>query len=425
MTPNDLVDQLLAGGLDPGEQEARLALFRGVLDSWRQVSADLPERAWWVPGRLEVFGTHTDYAGGRTLVAAVPRGFAVAARARPDTVVRVVDARQGDTVTIDLAAPGAALTGWRNYVDVAARRLARNFPDRGLGADIVLASDLPRASGMSSSSAMVVGVASALVCAGRLRHTTRWQANIHSPLDEASYYACIENGHRFEGLDGDGGVGTHGGSEDHAAIVEGRPDRVLAFAFVPPRAIGLATMPEAWRFVLAPSGVRANKTGGAQAAYNRLSDSAAALLDLWNRQTAVPASSLAAALQSGPGAADRLRALAGDLTDRLDHFVREDARIPPALQAFESADAVALGQLSAESQADAEHLLGNQVPETSALVRTARTRGAFAAASFGAGFGGAVWALVEAGRAADFARQWHAGAFVMRPGLPLTELPTK
>ena len=115
----------------------------------------------------------------------------------------------------------------------------------------------------------------------------------------------------------------------------------------------------------------------------------------------------------------------GDLTDRLDHFVREDARVLPALQAFESADAVALGQLSAESQADAEHLLGNQVPETSALVRTARTHGAFAAASFGAGFGGAVWALVEAGRASDFARQWHAGAFVMRPGLPLTELPTK
>ena len=42
--------------------------------------------AWWVPGRLEVFGKHTDYAGGRTLVCAVPRGLAVArepARRRP------------------------------------------------------------------------------------------------------------------------------------------------------------------------------------------------------------------------------------------------------------------------------------------------------------------------------------------------------
>ena len=38
MTPNDLVDQLLAGGLDPGEHETRLALFRGVLETWRQVS---------------------------------------------------------------------------------------------------------------------------------------------------------------------------------------------------------------------------------------------------------------------------------------------------------------------------------------------------------------------------------------------------
>ena len=40
-------------------------------------------------------------------------------------------------------------------------------------------------------------------------------------------------------------------------------------------------------------------------------------------------------------------------------------------------------------------LLGNQVPETIALARAALAHGAFAACSFGAGFGGSVWALVE------------------------------
>ena len=66
-------------------------------------------------------------------------------------------------------------------------------------------------------------------------------------------------------------------------------------------------------------------------------------------------------------------------------------------------------------------LLGNQVPETIALARAALEHGAFAACSFGAGFGGSVWALVD-GDADAFARRWDAGAFVARPGPPLTEL---
>ena len=37
-------------------------------------------RSLFVPGRIEVLGKHTDYAGGRSLVAAVPRGFAAEGR---------------------------------------------------------------------------------------------------------------------------------------------------------------------------------------------------------------------------------------------------------------------------------------------------------------------------------------------------------
>jgi galactokinase len=44
-------------------------------------------------GRIEIFGKHTDYAGGRSLLAAVPRGFAVVAGPRTDGIVAAVDAR--------------------------------------------------------------------------------------------------------------------------------------------------------------------------------------------------------------------------------------------------------------------------------------------------------------------------------------------
>ena len=484
MTGAALAAALVERGLDPGEMRAKRSLFDLVLSRFVQVCqvdgsdarlAQLQLRdchAWWVPGRLEVFGTHTDYAGGRTLVCAVPRGFAVVARARADGTVRVVDARREQDVALvpDRLRPdsltsgrgygesaealakaehrqapptSAPYTGWRHYVDVVARRLARNFPGAALGADIVIASDLPRASGMSSSSALVVAIASVLVRVGGLENRVEWRDNIAGPRDVAGYYACMENGLSFGTLSGDAGVGTHGGSEDHAAIVTGRPGHLAAFAFVPMRAIDVVPVPEQWRFVLTPCGVAAQKTGTAREAYNRLAGGTQVLLDLWNSESSVAAPSLGAALlnpgegasQSGttrPAASDRLRDLvrrsnvpgwSGDaLEKRLDHFIREDARIPDAVVAFRGGDTAQLGRLAEGAQVDAETLLGNQIAETGALPRTARALGAFASRSFGAGFGGSIWALVERDRADSFARRWHQDAFVARPGPSVVEL---
>jgi galactokinase len=450
MTGSALAAALVECGLDRGEMPAKRSLYDLVLSRFVegcvQDGSDADAFAWWVPGRLEVFGTHTDYAGGRTLICAVPRGFAVVARARTDGMVRVVDARRGQDVALAPGrfpqSPAAPYAGWRNYVDVVTRRLERNFPGAALGTDIVLASDLPRASGMSSSSALVVAIASVLVRIGGLERRAEWRANIAGPRDVAGYYACMENGLSFGTLTGDAGVGTHGGSEDHAAIVTGRPGQLAAFAFVPMRAIDVVPLPEQWRFVLTPSGVAAPKTGTVREEYNRLAHGTQVLLDLWNSAAPVAAPSLGAALitpgdpsHSGPtpsAASDRLRGLvrrsnvAGwsreALERRLDHFIREDARIPEAIVAFRDGDPSRLGQLAEGSQVDAETLLGNQIAETRALPRRARALGAFAARSFGAGFGGSVWALVERDRAESFARSWHAEAFVASPGPALVEL---
>ena len=443
MTGETLAALLCEHGLPPGEFDAKRDLFNLVLSHTRHQQGG-PLHAWWVPGRLEVFGKHTDYAGGRTLVGAVPRGFAVVAQPREDGTLRVVDARRGQEVTLAAARPPTpeAYVGWRHYVDVVARRLAGNFPDAPLGAEMVIASDLPRASGMSSSSALLVAVATALTRVGALDRRPEWRANIAGPGDVAGYYACIENGLSFGTLAGDAGVGTHGGSEDHAAILTGVAGHITAFTFVPMRALAIVGVPEQWCFVLTPSGVPARKAGAAREAYNRLASGAQVLLDLWNTGSSTTAPSLAAALTgpSGNGAetaaspmgADRLRELvkhsrvpgwpSESLERRLEHFIREDSRVPAALGAFKEASAARLGTLAEESQADAERLLGNQIPETIALSRSARSLEAFAACSFGAGFGGSVWALVEHARADAFARRWHPDAFIALPGPPVVEL---
>ena len=443
MSAQGFVDRLLAAGLDPNEAARKIWLFDRVLNAGGGSAGVPPHAAWLVPGRLEVFGTHTDYAGGRTLVAALPRGFAVAMWPRADGRVRAVDAISGEEGLISPEDPPGQYRGWRHYVEVAASRLARNFPHAARGADVVFASDLPRAAGMSSSSALVVGVAIALVEAGGLRDRPEWTRQIRTAVDEAGYLACIENGRTFGDLAGDAGVGTHGGSEDHAAMLAGVAGSCRVFAFVPMRVIETVAVPADWTVVVSSSGVGSHKTGAQRDAYNRLSAGASLLLDLWNSRHE-PAPSLAVALDSSPHAADTLSAhiktttapgwTIDQLRKRLDHFVREDLRVEAAARAFADGDAVALGRAASESQRDAEMLLENQVEATSRLASLAVACGALATRNFGAGFGGSVWAIVR-GDPAPFLDQWtgayraalpaaaaNAIAFVANPGPAVTRV---
>src|SRR2546423_1259983 len=102
------------------------------------------------PARSRAFERLPVFRGARRSVGgALPRGFAVMARRRTDPIVRVADARREQEASL---VPGeeprdalqSSRPGWQRYVAVVARRLARNFPGARLGADIVLASDLPR-----------------------------------------------------------------------------------------------------------------------------------------------------------------------------------------------------------------------------------------------------------------------------------------
>jgi galactokinase len=416
LTREQMLQALERAGYESDAALTRVGWFAHTSAELQRMTGMPPEWHWCVPGRIEIFGKHTDYAGGRSLVAAVPRGFAVVARPRSDHRVRVIDARHGEAVVIDPGDTTRVWRGWANYAAVTARRFAHNFPGAELGIDIAIASDLPRAAGVSSSSAFVVGIALALIRRAALEARDDWRSAITSVEDLAWYLGCVENGLDYRSLPGIAGVGTQGGSQDHTAILACRPGMVSHYSFMPVRAHGVAAMPAAWKFVIASSGVHADKAGTVRDRYNRASQAVEALLGIWNATSELPAGSLAAALESAPDAEDRLRhALRSssssvfspeDLERRLTMFSRETARVPRAAAAFEAADDMNLQTLTRASQEDAERLLGNQIPETIALVSLAYERGAFAASAFGAGFGGSVWAIVPAAAASSFGDEW-------------------
>ena len=407
-----LGQRLAAAGLaDAADAKARL--FQQAADALGAsagLDADVTVAAIFVPGRIELVGKHVDYAGGRSLVCAVDRGFCLLVRARNDRTVNLIRADGGGRAQFELdpdLVPDPA--GWTNYPMTVARRVARNFPDATRGGDIAFASDLPPASGLSSSSALVTAMFFALARANELHASDTFQRDLPDLPALAGYLGCIENGNGFANLPGDRGVGTLGGCQDHAAIIASEAGTLTQFAYGPVRIERRIPLPERLGLVVAFSGTHAEKTGSARTQYNDAASLARAALERCNKALSRDDPHLGATLRHVPP--QRIREMLADapkLLQRFEHFHAESARIVPGVgDALLAGDLHRLGRLVDRSQQLAERQLANQVPQTISLARSARELGAVAASAFGAGFGGSVWALVPRTDIDRFISAWQ------------------
>jgi galactokinase len=369
-----------------------------------------------------VLGKHTDYAGGRSLTCASRQGFSLVAVPRDDSRLVIVDVGRGQDLELEISSElSPEASNWARYPRAVARRLARDFGgEPGIrGADVALTSDLPSAAGMSSSSALTIALFEALAAVNTLERRDEYRAELSLRTSLAGYLGAVESGAAYGPFAADFGVGTTGGSEDHTAILCSQPAHLGRFSYAPVRAERSIEAPKDRLFAVATSGVRARKGGEARESYNRAARLASIAAGIWRRTTGGSEEHLGAVAEGSPEALGRLlEAIPADgaeghpaveLANRVDHFRQEsEYLVPRAGEALERGDLAVFGLLVDRSQHLAERLLGNQIPETSALAEGARELGADAASAFGAGFGGAVWALVEAEGAEEFAEEWLA-----------------
>jgi galactokinase len=384
----------------------------------RGLTAETRVRAFFVPGRIEVLGKHTDYCGGRSMLAVVERGFSLVIGPRTDPLVRMTDVGLGETIEFAVDPELQPKLGqWCNYPMTAARRIARDFADSLVGGEIAFVSDLPVAAGMSSSSALIVATFLALSAVNRLDQRGPYRQNISNREDLASYLGTVENGQNFGSLAGDKGVGTFGGSEDHTAMLCSQPRAIRQYAYCPIRFERALALPDDWMFGIASSGITAEKTGAAREKYNLASRLASGAAELWRKETGRDDIHLAAAIESSEDAASRMLNILKQsqhpefspqqLVDRFQHFYNENYQIIPAAgDALAEGNSQRFGALVDQSQAFTDTLLHNQVPETMFLANSARAVGAVAASAFGAGFGGSVWALFRSADAASMLDEW-------------------
>ncbi|MCB0208037.1 MAG: galactokinase [Anaerolineae bacterium] len=123
-----------------------------------------PPHCFRAPGRVNLIGEHTDYNDGFVLPCAINYETVVAAEPRDDNQVTVVAAdfrNEVSTFTLADDIPPDPAKPWSSYIrGVAWGLMQRGYPLRG--ANLVVAGNVPRGAGLSSSAALEVVIGAAL-----------------------------------------------------------------------------------------------------------------------------------------------------------------------------------------------------------------------------------------------------------------------
>jgi galactokinase len=408
-------------GLDGRLRNSALKVC-GLLSERFASTADPEVTLGFVPGRIEIAGKHTDYAGGHTLVCAIRQGFLFVAAANSNGLIRIVE-DSSEFAPLEFPfqkniRPPAGL--WANYPMTMAQRVASNFGGEAplKGVDIAFASDMPVGSGMSGSSALMMMCFCAIARINRLHEKNAFLENISNGLDLATYLACVENGQTFRNLSGGKGVGTFGGSEDHTAILNCSSGAASLYQYAPTVLKAEAIWPSEWAIVLAFSGVRAEKTKKAMEKYNLASRRASLAVSAYNHTYRKELRNLGEleATTRGVPAASWLKGLgdsirereALDLPGRIRQFLLEERETTPqVINALLWGNLDAFGTAVSASHRASRRLLWNITPEIDFLQKSALTLGAAGASGFGAGFGGSIFAVIQAEREAGFTVSWR------------------
>ncbi|MGD8321986.1 MAG: galactokinase [Gemmatimonadota bacterium] len=357
----------------------------GLIDRFARTFGAPPTHLSRAPGRVNLIGEHTDYNDLPVLPAALQREVRIVLRPRSDGLVRLANVRaEFPSVEYEI---GVALErgpegAWENYLKAPAWELARRHAI-ARGFDGLVSSDVPVASGLSSSSALVVAVGLAL---SRINEVG---------LEALELARLMADAERF--------TGTRGGGMDQAISAGARAGHAARIDFSPLR-MHHVPVPVDWRFVVADTGVRAEKSGPAQAAYNRRRsecEEALALVEgaLTSRGAPLPrrAGRGYGAVMAAHGTRAALdlgeEVLSGNLLKRYRHVVSEAQRVADAQDALLQADHMAFGMLMDASHGSLRTDYNVSSAELDELVALAKEGGAAGARLTGAGFGGCIVAL--------------------------------
>src|SRR3989442_6416035 len=282
------------------------------------------------PGRVNLIGEHIDYCGLPVFPMAIRRSVRIAFHPRSDRETHLVnhDPRFAPSAfAVNESIPPAPAGDWGNYARAAAQALAQRFPDlRGVNA--LVDSDLPIAAGVSSSSALLVAMALAIMHANGVT------------VASLELMELLGRGERY--------VGTAGGGMDQAIILGARAGCASRIDFHPLRLTPTA-VPADWQFIVAWSLVHAEKSGAARQAYNERTRQGEEARRLVASRIRRPEDTTYPALVAAASVDELLKAARASLPQvlsrRFRHVITEGTRVRQAEAAMAAGNLGAFGQL--------------------------------------------------------------------------------
>jgi N-acetylgalactosamine kinase len=261
-------------GSDWTRLQERIEAYRALLSRTGDlIGADARVLLVRSPGRVNLMGRHVDHQGGNCnlmtigyecLMVVHPRQddrvclynldpsrfpnrtFAIGelvAELPWDNWLSVVNSAQVSDMLLETGGD------WMQYVMAAVLRLQLKYSTVRLrGIDVVVSGNIPMAAGLSSSSALVVAAAEAMVAVNQL---DTFPSQLVDLCGEGEWF-----------------VGTRGGSADHAAIKMGQKGKVVKVTFFDFAIQDTVPFPAGYVLAVCDSGLKAQKTTNARDQFN-------------------------------------------------------------------------------------------------------------------------------------------------------------
>jgi galactokinase len=363
-------------------------------------SAHREVRAFRAPGRVNLIGEHTDYNEGFVMPGAIAFEHRVAVASNDSRELTVHSLQEQKSFTFSLDGPDPQPQhNWIDYVRGVQIQLSRSgfhIP----GADLLIDGHVPMGAGLSSSAALEVASALALlhICGKAM-----------APADLAKLCQRAEN--EF--------VGARCGIMDQFSSINGRAGhaimldcRSLQASYVPlPANVALVICNTMVRHSIAAGEYNQRRAECERCVehFRSKRDGIASLRDVTGQDLQ----------EYGSGLPD-------PLFRRAKHVVSENARVLAAGQAFESHDLKSVGELMYQSHASLRDDYEVSCPELNVMVDLAAAIPAtYGSRMTGGGFGGCTVSLVEHSAVEQFTAQMKSGyerATGIRPDIFVTTL---
>jgi galactokinase len=325
------------------------------------------------PGRVNLIGEHTDYNGGFVLPTTIPQRTFIQLAPRKDRTVHAYSANAAHGVasyTLDEEMPGR---GWVDYVQ-GATKILHGEGCQLRGFDVLVRSEIPVGSGLSSSAALSISLFRALRVAFSLDLDDRRIARLAQRVENEF-------------------VGAQVGIMDPIVCSLGESGYAL---FLDARSLAeeRVPLPGNIEWVVIDSAVVHDHSAGDYNSRRTECEEACALLGV--RQLR----------DLGLGDLPRVKKLPEPINRRARHVITENARVLDAVQAIKAGDLLELGRLFRESHKSQRDDYQVSVPAVDLLVELAgREEDVYGARLTGGGFGGSIVLFAKAGRGREAAER--------------------